>query len=126
MSFYTDDQILSALDEVMRLHVGRDNAIKFAMLKYQVNRILYPLGIGERSLRVLIESKRPAICFCTTAPGGYFLPSTDPDVRRREVGACVNSCNGYIRNMAMRKAAILRTYPEVEQGNLFGDGEAGA
>ena len=111
--------ILEALDAVMSSHIGRLNAIKFVALKYQVNRTLYPSVVGERVLRGIIESQRPGICFCTAAPGGYFLPSLDADIRRREVGACVNSLNGYISGAAKRKAAILRAYPDLNQNNLF-------
>lgn len=113
-----DKATLAALDSIMRSHVGREGALKFAALKYQVNRATYPLVIGERALRGLIEDHRPEICFCTAGPGGYFLPSGDKDIRRREVGACVDSLNGYIRGAAMRKASILRAYPEAEQMDL--------
>jgi hypothetical protein len=112
--------ILEALDTVMKSHIGRESALKFAALKYQVNRALYDDGIvvGERVLRGIIESQRPQICFCTAQPGGYFLPSPDADIRRREVGACVNSLNGYISGAAKRKAAILNAYPDLRQGEL--------
>jgi len=112
--------VLDALDRVMAPHCGRANAVKFAALKYQVNRIIYPTVIGERSLRELIETERPNILFCTTAPGGHFLPSEDPVIRNKEVIRCVHSIEGYLIGAAKRKSAILRAYPGAQQMELEG------
>ena len=112
--------VLIALDAVICQHRGRENAVKFADLRRQVNILLKPYVVGERTLRELIEDKRPGILFCTTAPGGYYLPSDDPATRNREVRDCMESCQSYIRGMAARRAAIGRAYPEAQQEGLFG------
>ena len=112
--------ILKAIDVVMGSHIGRANAIKFAALKYQINRLIYPVVIGERSLRELIETERPKILFCTTAPGGHFLPSEDPAIRNREIHGCIKSVEGYLIGAAKRKSAILRAYPGAQQMELEG------
>jgi len=110
--------ILKAIDIVMGSHVGRASAVKFAALKYQVNRLIYPAVIGERSLREMMEVERPNILFCTTAPGGHFLPSEDPAIRNKEVTGCIRSVEGYLIGAAKRKSAILKAYPGAVQMEL--------
>jgi len=113
-----------AITEIMASHVGRENAVKFAALKYQVNRLIYPDVIGERALREIIERDKKEICFCTAGPGGYFLPSENPEVRGREVRACIRSLDNYERNIRARKEAIVSAYPNEIQGDLFAEAEA--
>ena len=67
----------------------------------------------------MIAEHRPAILSCTSNPAGFFLPSLDPDVRRREINGTVDVYNSRIRHLAMRRKAILQAYPEAEQKELF-------
>lgn len=113
-----ESHVLAVLDRIMDAHRGRANSVKFASLLAAVRLEIDPLTICERSLRELIEEKRGNICFCTARPGGYFIPSDDPEIKRKEVAAVVNTLNGYIRGAAKRRGAILRAYPESEQWNL--------
>jgi hypothetical protein len=115
----SDKNILAALDQIMQFHIGRREAIKFAHLHASVKSAAHPLTIGERGLRELIEEQRPKICFCTANPGGHFLPSLDPDERRRELNDVIHALDGYLVGAAKKKKAIIAAYPtETGQGSL--------
>jgi hypothetical protein len=108
-----DSSIPSALDSVMSMHIGRANAIKFDDLMRMVKALVYPETCGKRHLRKVLEHERPGICFCTSRPGGYFLPVDDA-----EVNATVDSLDAYIRGLAARRKSILRAYPNAAQMRL--------
>lgn len=110
--------VLIAIDAVMAQHRGRENAVKFPELIRAVCGLMTPTKIGGRRLRKLIENERPGILFCTVDPGGYYLPAEDPVTRNREIRACLDSCQSYIKGMAARKASIIRAYPEAQQMEL--------
>jgi hypothetical protein len=105
------ETILSILEK----HHGRESAIKGHALLYQVNRIIWPDVIGERKMRNIIEHELPRILFCTTSPGGYFLPSNIGEVNKT-----VEHLDHYIKGTASRRKAILAAYPDARQGELFG------
>jgi hypothetical protein len=113
-----EEHILTTIDHIMAEHKGRANAIKFASLLAAIRYEIYPLTICERSLRELVEARRGNICFCTTRPGGYFIPSDDRDTRRAELKAVIHSLDGYLIGAAKRKKAILLAYPEDAQMGL--------
>ena len=103
--------ILSILEH----HRGRENAIKGHVLLYQINREIYPDHVGDRKMRETIEEEIPKVAFCTTAPGGYFLP-----LNIGEVNKTIESINSYIKGFAKRKKALLTAYPDANQGVLPG------
>jgi hypothetical protein len=102
------DIILSILER----HRGRENAIKGHALLYQVNRESYPDRIGERKMREVIEEELPHIC---SGPTGYFIPANIGEVNK-----AVKYLESYIGSLAHRRKIILKTYPNAEQGELFG------
>jgi len=107
--------IESIISEILAGHRGKENAIKGHALLYQINREVYPDYVGERKMREVIEEKFPQVAFCTTAPGGYFLP-----LNIGEVNKTIESIESYIKGFAKRRKNLLIAYPDAKQGVLPG------
>lgn len=108
--------LASIILSILGHHRGKDNAIKGHALLYQICLKVYPDLISDRKMRETIQEELPKVAFCTSNPGGYFLP-----LNIGEVNKTVEQLESYIKGLAKRKKAILTAYPDAKQGNLFGE-----
>ncbi len=102
----TPEQIADHVKFILLEHLGRDNAIHHRALLAKLTTI-NPL-ISDRAMRKAIEKLLPEVCMCSR---GNFLPKTDAEINRT-----VDYIEAKIRGLAVRRRAIIESYPRMGAG----------
>jgi len=102
----TLEKIAESIKFILLDRLGREKAIKRPALLATLREIDH--RISDRDMRKAIEKFLPETCMCS---GGYFFPQTD-----REVNKTVDYIEAKIRGLAVRRRAILESYPGLGTG----------